>query len=190
MARINENLFLLGASGMVGRQLVYRNCKGGIILSKRPRRPKKKSDAQMAQMLRFKEAVIYAKSALTDEATFKRYSEKAANSEVGLSARNVAIADYLNVPVIKKVNSEKYSGQAGEIIVVSAIDDFEVKEVTVEIRQNDNSLVEKGKALADVNGLDWVYTTQSVNAMLAGSVVIVCAIDRPGNITTKEVVKG
>ena len=188
MAKINENLFILGASGMVGRQMVYRNCNGKIILSKRPRRTQKQTDAQLAQMLRFKEATIYAKAALTDEATRKAYSEKAQNSADKLSAYNVAVADYLNAPVIKKVNLENYSGQAGEKIVVSAFDDFEMKEVTIEIRQSDNTLVEKGKALADSNGLDWVYTTQSANAMLAGSVVTACAVDRPGNVTKEEVI--
>lgn len=188
MARINENLFVLGASGMVGKQLVYRNCKGGIILAKRPRCKKKKTDAQMAQMLRFKEAVIYAKHALTDEATYRAYNEKAQNSGYALCARNVAIGDYLNAPVIKRVNLEKYDGQAGEIIVVSAIDDFEVKEVMVEIRQRDGTLVEKGEALAVGNGLDWIYTTQSVNVMLSGSVIRACAVDRPGNVTKEEMV--
>lgn len=187
MALINENLFVLGASGMVGKQMVYRNCNGKIILSKRPRRTQKQTDAQMAQMLRFKEASIYAKAALMNEATRKAYTEKAQNSTDRLSAYNVAMADYLNAPVIRKVNLEKYSGQAGEEIVVSAFDDFEMKEVTVEIRQSDNTLVEKGNALADGNGLDWIYKTQSVNAMPTGSMVTACAVDRPGNVTKKEV---
>ncbi|MDR2919835.1 MAG: hypothetical protein LBV72_10785 [Tannerella sp.] len=188
MARINENLFVLGASGMVGKQMVYRNCKGGIILQKRPRRTQKQTDAQIAQVNRFKEAVIYAKAALADEATRKAYSEKARNSAYALSAHNVAVGDYLNAPIINKVNLERYSGLAGEEIVISAIDDFEVKEVAVEIRQSDNTLVEKGKALANGNGLDWIYTTQWVNTMVAGSIITACAVDRPGNITKEEVI--
>jgi hypothetical protein len=186
MAKIDDNLFLLGARGMVGNQMVFRIRKGNIILSKRPRRTKNQTDAQIAHALRFKEATIYAKAALTDEDTRKAYSERAQNSEDALSAYNVAVADYLNSPVIRKVNLEGYSGQSGEGIVVSATDDFQVKEVSVEIRQSDDTLVEKGTALAESNGLDWKYTTQSVNASLAGSMVIVRVSDIPGNVTVKE----
>lgn len=122
-----------------------------------------------------------------DEDTRKGYAEKAQNSENALSAYNVAVADFLNVPVIRKINLEEYSGgQVGEEITVSAMDDFMVKEVTVEIRQADDSLVEKGTALVEPNGLDWKYKTESVNASPAGSRVIVRVSDLPGNVTVKE----
>lgn len=186
MAIVKSNLFVLGTSGMVGNQMVYRNSKGKLILSKRPQRTKEQPEVQQKQMLRFKEATIYAKAALTDEDTRKAYAEKAQNSGNGLSAYNVAVADYLKAPVIRKVNLEGYSGQAGEEIVVSATDNFKVKEVKVEIRQSDDTLVEKGTALADINGLDWKYMTQSVNALLAGSKVTVRVSDIPGNVTVKE----
>lgn len=186
MALVKDNLFVLGTSGMVGNQMVYRNRKGKIILSKRPLRTKEQSEVQQAQMLRFKEATIYAKAALTDEDVRKAYAEKAQNSGNGLSAYNVAVADYLKSPVIRKVNLEGYNGQSGEEIVISAIDDFRVKEVTVEIRQSDDTLVEKGTAIAEANGLNWTYTTQSVNASLTGSKVTVRVSDLPGNVTVKE----
>lgn len=186
MAIIHDNLFVLGTSGMVGSQLVYRNRNGKIILSKRPHRTKPQTDAQIAHGLRFKEATIYAKAALTDEDTRKGYAEKAQNSGNGLSAYNVAVADFLNAPVIRKINLDVYSGQSGEEIVISAIDDFRVKDVTVEIRQSDSTLVEKGTAIAGANGLDWTYTTQSANASLTGSKVTVRVSDLPGNVTVKE----
>lgn len=188
MAFINNNLFLLGATGMVGSQMVFRIRKGKIILSKRPQLPKQRTDAQIKHAMRFKEATIYAKAALTDEETYKAYREKAQNSEDALTAYNVAVADYLNLPVIKTVNLDGYSGQPGEEIIVSATDDFQVKEVMVEIRQSDHTLVEKGTTIADANGLNWKYTTQSVNGLLAGSIITVRVSDRPGNVTVKEVV--
>lgn len=188
MAIIENNLFLFGASGMVGEQMVFRNRKGKIILSKRPHRTKEYTDMQVGQMLRFKEASIYAKAALMDEGVRKAYDEKAQHSEEALSAYNVAIADYLRAPVVRKVVTDGYNGGVGDVIVVSATDDFEVKEVLVEIRQSDDTLVEKGMASAGTNGLDWVYTTQSVNNSPAGSVVTVRVSDRPGNVTEKEVV--
>lgn len=186
MALITDNLFVLGARGMVGNQIVYRIRKGRMILSKRPRRTENQSDVHMAQMLRFKEATIYAKAALTDEDTRKAYAGKAKNSLGGLSAYNVAVADFLNAPLIGKIDLDGYSGQPGEGIVVSATDDFRVKEVTVEICQSDDTLVEKGIALAATNGLDWIYMTQSVNASLTGCRVTVRVTDLPGNVTVKE----
>lgn len=187
MAKVDNNLFLLGATGMVGKQMVFRNRKGKIILSKRPRRTKNRTAPQLEQMARFKEAAIYAKAALADEEAGKAYNAKAQNSDDALSAYNIAMADYLNVPVIRQVNLDEYSGQAGERIVVAATDDFQVKEVAVEIRQSDDTLVEKGKAVASGNGLEWEYTTLSVNPSPTGSIVTVHVADLPGNITVEEV---
>lgn len=186
MAKIDENLYLIGARGMVGKQMVFRNQDGKIILAKRPRRKKQQTDAQLEQTIRFKEATIYAKAVLADDDLRKGYAEKALNRGKGFSAYNMAVADYLKGPVVRKIDLEKYNGQVGEVIVVSAVDNFEVKEVMVEIRQSDNSLVEKGEALADLNGIDWKYTTQSVNGSPSGSVVTVRVSDRPGNVTVKE----
>jgi len=129
MAKIEGNLFLLGVRGTVGKQMVFRVWNGKTIFSKYPRRPKSLSDAQKEQINRFREATFYAKSVLSDEDLRRGYAEKAQNSGGGLTAYNVAIADYLNGPVVRGINLEGYGGGAGERIVVSAMDDFLVKEV-------------------------------------------------------------
>lgn len=191
MAKSEDNLFTYGLRGMVGRQMVFRNRKGQITVSKRPRPPKTRSKDQRKHASRFKEAAIYAKAVLADEEIRKIYTERAAqDQEKIINAYNLAIGDYMKAPVIEKVNPDEYTGQAGERIIVSATDDFEVKEVTVEIRQSGGTFVEKGKALPDANGTDWKYTTQLVNTLFTGSIITVSASDRPGNITRKEVVKG
>jgi len=186
MTKINENTILFGASGMFGDQVVFRNLNGQTIMARRPRRTNKRTEAQKAHALRFKDATIYAKAALTDEDTHKAYAKKAVTFEKYLTAYNIAVADFMNAPVIEEINLNNYSGQAGERITVYATDDFEVKEVTIEIRDSNNMLVEKGKALLPANSLDWEYTTQSVNTALTGCVVSVSVSDRPGNVTIKN----
>jgi hypothetical protein len=38
------------------------------------------------------------------------------------------------------------------------------------------------------DGINWEYTTKSVNAVLAGSKVLFTATDLPGNSTTLEII--
>lgn len=188
MAKSENNLFTFGLRGMVGKQMVFRNRKGQITVSKRPLPVKTRTPNQKEHALRFKEAAIYAKSVLADEEICKIYREKTEHPQKIINAYNLAIGDYMKGPVIEKVNPDEYTGLPGERIVVFATDNFEVKEVTVEIRQSGGMLVEKGNAFPNDNGLDWEYTTQFVNMQLTGSIVTAYASDRPGNITTKEMV--
>lgn len=188
MAKSENNLFTFGLRGMVGKQMVFRNRKGQITVSKRPCSPNMRTPKQKVYSERFKEAAIYAKSVLADEEICKIYREKTLHPGKIINAYNLAIGDYMKGPVIEKVNPNEYTGRPGERIVVSATDNFEVREVTVEIRQRGGMLVEKGNAFPNENGMEWEYMTQLVNTQPTGSIVTAYAFDRPGNITTKEMV--
>lgn len=190
MTKIIDNLVTEGFSGKMGRQLVFRNVKGQTFAARRPksRQKRKKTETQLGLEMRFRKAVLYAKSILTDETIKAEYAEKAMNSPKKVSAYNLAMADYLNAPEISIIDLSNYAGNSGEMITVTAIDDFKVKSVSVEIVQSDDTPVEKGDAVQSLNGLEWEYTTQSANALPAGSKVIVRAADLPGNVTLKETV--
>lgn len=191
MSKVKENDLTMGLSGKFGRQFIFRNVKGQTIAARQSAKSRKRSKQTQAQkdhINRFRAAVVYAKAALADEARRLAYAEKAANMTYAVSAYNIAVADYLHAPEINEINVSEYTGQAGEEIIVSAIDNFKVTEVKVEIRQGDDTLVEKGVAVVAPTGLEWVYTTQSVNASPAGCRIIVRVMDTPGNATVKEMV--
>lgn len=132
MAKVGDNIVTTGLSGKLGNLLVFRNCGGKTIVSKAPKRKQAEwSEAQEKHRLRFQEAVLYAKNAIANPATKGEYQ---AAAEEGETAYNVAVADFLNAPHINEIDVSKYTGQVGSYIQVRAVDDFEVKEVTVTIK--------------------------------------------------------
>jgi len=190
MTKVKENDVTTGLSGKFGRQLIFRNTKGQTIVARQStkNRKRKQTQAQKDHIKRFREAVVYAKAALADEVKKAAYTEKASNKDYTVSAYNIAVADYLHSPEINEIKAGEYTGQAGEKIFVSAIDNFKIVDVKVEIRQSDDTLVEKGIADLAPTGVEWIYTTQSVNASLAGSKIIASVTDTPGNVTVEEMV--
>ncbi len=66
----------------------------------------------------------------------------------GVSAFNVATADFLHPPEVQKVDVSGYHGAIDETIHITAVDDVKVKTVGVMIVNDDGTLVEKGTAVA------------------------------------------
>jgi len=183
MAIVKSNLFTEGLSGSVGKQIVFRQRGGDTVVSKSPvfleREP---SEAQKAQQIRFQQAVIYGKAAISVPATKEAYD---AEAKRGQSAFNVAFADFLSAPKIDVVDLTNYDGSIGSTITVRCLDDFKVESVFVKIENADGSIADQGDAVLDSNGLDWVFTATASNASLPGDKITVTATDSPGNETQK-----
>src|SRR5690349_5208951 len=162
MAEIVHNLAVQGASGMIGKTLVYRQHAGKTYLSAAPQKSNKPATKeQVAVRQRFQQAVIYGKTALTNPATKEMY---AAGAKEGESAFNVAVADFSKAPDITDVDVISYKGAVGNIIKIHATDDFAVKAVHVKIENADGTPVEEGDAKLDSTGLTYVYTATKANA--------------------------
>ena len=112
------------------------------------------------------------------------YKEKAAKK--GRTPFNVAVADFLKAPSIENVNISGYTGNAGDTIRISVMDDFAVKAVTVRITNSDGTLVEEGDAVSDAAGYEWTFTATQINDSLAGDKIEIFVSDIPGNITGDE----
>lgn len=81
-----------GVSGSIGRQIVLKQYKGKTVVAHYPDMSKVVyTKAQLAERVRFKLAVAYARSVIADPIKKKAYSSKK-----HLSAYHAAIADYLN----------------------------------------------------------------------------------------------
>ncbi len=176
MANVRHNVVVEGLGGMLGDQLVFKKDKAGrTIISYRPTYDENRtfSPAQQTQQEAFREAVAYGKSAKDNPV----YVEKAQGTT--LSPYNVATADYLHEPQILDVDVSVWHGEAGQVIRVKAIDDVQVKEVTVVITDETGAVLEQGTA-ASTDGLWWNYTT--TKAASGTPKLMVSAQDLPGHI--------
>lgn len=188
MAISKDNLITYGLSGLLGNQIVFRTQKGRTIVSKRTKPKDRKSQAQLKQRGRFSEATIYAKGAIADKDIRKLYDAKALKSDKLQTAFNVAVADYMRAPEIMHIDVTGYNGNIGDVIMISATDDFMVKEVKVEIESSDGVMVEKGSVFVSPNGFEWEYRVQSSNETPEGCKITVRVFDLPGNVCEEKVV--
>ena len=184
MAHSTDNVILQGAHGTFARQLVFRQRFGQSILCKRPKKSNvPPTDAQVAIRERFQAATVYAKSVKANPDLLAMYQAAAKD---GLTAYNIALADFFRAPDIRELDVSTYTGAVGNTIRVRAIDDFKVKAVQVSIFSATNELLEEGAAVVGANGLDWIYTATKENGTPKGSKIKVQASDMPGNATIKE----
>ncbi|MCA0448123.1 MAG: hypothetical protein LCH54_18035 [Bacteroidetes bacterium] len=186
MSTVGKNIVTQGLSGMLGDMIVFRQVGDRTIVGSRPTTKNRVPTAkQAAHKERFQQAVIYAKSALAMPDLKVDYEEQAGN---GITAYNIAVADFLSAPNIVSISLADYYGQVGDKIMVRVTDDFKVKEVKIIIMNPDGSLVESGNAVQQDFRLDWVYTATAVNAQVDGDKLIIQATDTPGNLTEKETI--
>ncbi|RKD12390.1 hypothetical protein BCY91_12125 [Pelobium manganitolerans] len=185
MSQSKNNVVTHGLSGMVGGMLVFKQVNGKTVVAQRPRKSNAVPNAgQLKRQQKFKEAAIYAKSAVQNPLYKTLYQSLAGN---GKTAYNIAFADYFKPPVLSKANTSAYTGLAGQTLTVQALDDVKVEAVSIEIKQVDGTILESGAAALLPNGLDWQYQTTAVNATIAGTIITFIATDIPGNSSTLEV---
>ena len=184
MAKSINNIVTEGLSGRIGKQIVFSQRNGETIVSKFPVRTKKPTAKQLAQQTKFSNAITYGKNALQDNALKEAYTTEALKRK-GVTAYNLAVADFLKAPVIETVDISAYKGLAsGEKIAIAVTDNFKVTSVKVAIVGSDESTVEQGEATLKEG--KWIYSTTATNTSLSGDKVVVTATDRPGNKTVKE----
>ena len=186
MAESKNNVVTHGLSGKVGDMLVFSQRHGKTFVSRKPRikEDRQATAEQQQHQQRFQQAIIYAKSAITDGSTKAAYD---AVKQPGQSAFNVAVADLFNAPDIESIDISGYNGNIGDNIIIRAMDDFMMASVQVTITNADGSEVESGNAVQDAsNALNWTYTATQNNTTLAGDKITVLASDMPGNLTQMQ----
>ena len=183
MARVGRNIVTQGLSGMIGGTIVFRQVGDQTIVGQAPEKKEREiSSNEKAHRAKFGRAILYGKSAVADPISKELYQKQA---ETGKSAYNVAVADFMNAPEIDEVDVRDYTGEIGSTIRVRATDDFQVNRVYVKIEGEDGSMVEEGEAVADPNGLDYLYTAKKKNVSLTGDKITIEVNDIPGNEALK-----
>ena len=121
----------------------------------------------------------YGRMALQSESLRQFYAEVAERTNIPIFA--LAVADFMKPPTIEEVDLSPYNGQIGDLIMLTATDNFGVKAVRVMITNAEGNAIESGVAVESPSGPGhWVYTaTASVPAGDTANFRIV-ATDRPG----------
>jgi hypothetical protein len=187
MANSNNSVITGKFRGTIGKELVFREWDGKTVVAKAPKaRTGPATAAQLKIQENFMLAAKYATSVKegTDQGIRDAYSA-ALKPRQNLFSR--AVADFMSPPVVKTIGSSAYTGVVGSTITIRAVDDFRVTGVLVEIFAVSGTLLEKGNAVQQTNGIDWTYTTTQANAVLAGSKISAIATDVPGNTGTLAV---
>ena len=174
-----------GARGNVGN-VVFRQWNGQTIITSLPETtPRSKS--QLGQQRRMTYANLYAKAILEDPAIKKDYRSGITKNLP--TAFRVAVADYMNNPVVHEIRVGDYTGLPGEVIKIKATDNFRVMRVYVRITDGAGKLIEEGDAIRYVNRPTfWRYHATQTNHHLKGTTISVTAFDRPKNEGVMEVV--
>lgn len=185
MALVTLNqLLILSAKGHLGNIVIYphKSKPELFIMRGKGKRSKPFRDAELRNQLNFKLAQAYAKVAQNDS----RY--QAAHEATHREVINIAIANYLNAPVVQEINLTGYTGSIGDLIRITADDDFEVTRVLVKIFDLAGAVLEDGTASRDaVIKTSWTYVAQTSIAAGQTVVIEVAALDDPDNRATKKV---
>lgn len=102
MAISVNNPLTRGLSGMFGNLVVFRNIRGKTIMANRPCKPRKQSELQRENRMRFREATVFAKAAIQDVQKKEYYRNKARNMKLP-NAYTAAITDYMRRPVGREI---------------------------------------------------------------------------------------
>ena len=179
MARVKLNPVLDAIHGKVG-DLVFRTFNHGDFVGKIPDRTGVvPSTDQLAQMEKFRLAVLYGKSVMADAVTKQIYTDAAARK--GQPVFALTVGDFLNEPAVDEVDVSAYSGKTGDAIRVRASDDVEVKGVAEVIKAQDGSVLEEGAATWSAATATWTYTATTNLAQGQSVSIEVTATDLAGH---------
>jgi hypothetical protein len=187
MANSDNGIIAGKLRGTLGKELVFREWEGKTVVAKAP---KKRTVPASADQLKIQENFLLAAKYASSVKDGKDQGIKDAYYAARRPRQNLfsrAAADFMSPPVVKTIGTQAYTGVAGSTLTIRAVDDFRVTGVQVEIYAAGGALLEKGNAVQQTNGIDWIYTATLANATLTGSKINAIATDVPGNTGTLSV---
>ena len=181
MAKSKDNVVMQGASGTVGRMLVFRQRGDKTIIARRPRNSAERifTPEQLKAQNRFLDASLYARKAIENPELKAAYQAKA---NINQTAYNVAFKDFYTAPTIRRLDDRSYTGVVGDLLSILIKDVLMVQEVMVEIQDDNGAIIETGYAEnIDNQGIEWKYIATVDNADYINSSIKVTMTDTPGN---------
>lgn len=185
MAKNINNVLTQGYTGTIAGQLVLKIRNGKPYYSSRPtfKKGRKPTPNQSQAREKFARAVRYGKSVIKDP-VLNAWYHKAAKPEQ--SSYTAAISDANEPPQLYDLNTGDYTGKAGQIFTITAVDNFWVEKVSVAVIAGNGDLIEQGAAVPDSIFHTWTYTTSVTHENTTGILIRVTAEDKPKNQTVLE----
>ncbi len=184
MAYVKQNIFIDGVSGTIANQMTLKVRKGKtVVCAKRGADTMPPTERQLVARDKFEDASLYGKEAIADPIMKLMY---AAAAEGGQTAYNVAVKDAARPPNIVLINTEKYKGDIGDVIMIAVKNVVRVKVVEVKILSATGDVLEQGEAVPGGGKSYWTYTTTVPNLMTKGTRILITATDFPGNVDHAE----
>jgi hypothetical protein len=180
MAKIKLNPIVEEVSGGFGN-IVFRASKGKTVMCRKPDvSGNDATEGQAAHRERFRKAVAYGRSVMADAEMLAMYKQASERRDIPVFA--LTVADFFNAPTINDVDLSTYTGKAGDVITVNAMDDFGVAKVHVALTQvSGGTPIESGYAVETAAGSGvWVYTAKLGVSAGSNVNVNVVATDHPG----------
>jgi hypothetical protein len=184
MAQSKNNPLTKGASGMIGKTVVFRSWNGKTYMYNRPSKPKMQSPLQKENRTKFSRAVAFSRRMMLDPLKKAEY-QKIAKEQNLPNAYTAAVTEYMRKPEIQEIETQTSEKEVKEIRVVAKKKGFELLEVEVIIVDDKGNILEEGKTtrgLAD----EWVYTANGIIEKHAYQVVV-RARDRTNNMVERKI---
>jgi hypothetical protein len=179
MSKITENDLLKNYSGIFGNQVLLKNRRGKSVMTIPPVKVKgEPTEKQSSWRQRFRLGSRFAKLAMQDPELRALYEARSRN---GLSPYVLAMTDYLCSPEVNQIDRAGYRGNPGDMIVVTADDNFGVTKVTVTITDPSGAPIEEGECTENLLTGRYEYTATVAVPERAGVTILARAFDRPGN---------
>jgi hypothetical protein len=161
MAKAGLNILFNNTFGRLGG--FYTRVVNKItIISKRPDFSERVlSEKQVESNNRFRDATVWAHKAEKDPELWDFYKKRRKRNQ---TIQNVAVSDFMCLPVIEKIDPGSYEGKPGGVIIVNARDKYRVAAVSVSIVDSKGEEIEHGSAVAhSFQFPEWGYVTKEPN---------------------------
>jgi len=141
------------------------------------------SQEQKSKRLQFKNAAAWAETAMNDPETRNYYEGLAKNlrkrKKKIVTAKNMAVSNYLTPPGIKTVYILGYRGQKGDVIKAEIENKYKIVLVIFRIYDATGSEVESGMGVRVSPEFFWCYEAKETNPQWKGGRVEVEVVDLP-----------
>jgi hypothetical protein len=186
MAKFKGNVIIKNVRGTIGKQVTVKSYLGTEYLCSTPsyNENRRVGELEKANRQRFADTTAYAKQAMSDPGLKALYASL--RIKKNHTAYITAKIDATYPPEIKSLITQGYSGKAGSVIVIHAIDNIKVKNVRVSIYDASMQLVEQGEAADSGDGYAWMYNATMGVDSINGFTVEARAYDIADNETVKS----
>jgi hypothetical protein len=185
MAKLYNTIFARGLAGIIYEPFEVQTRSGKAISA---------SKAMFDDNREYMESLKQDQAAILEATTYANFAKTHdvyvnKELETGVTAYNIALADWFVTPKVLEINVDQWTGKIGQKIQVKARDNVMVAKVLVVIRDTEGKLLEMGEAVPSKTGSAWwVYTTKSPVIMTPFPTVKAIAQDLPGNSSSFTIV--